>query len=149
MVSERSKITPDTYVDAHMDSTFLVPGRDEMLDLVKANFPEEAKTEEETIAERIFDPNSEANQNAMSTADAFGVEVNPPDIGQGDAPPPLEGSEEIFSQPPPEEESQFSEAEQHKITTEGINLYRAFGKGAVLAAFETILNKPISPVRLT
>ena len=108
MVSERSKITPDTYVDAHMDSTFLVPGREEMLDLVKANFPEEAKTEEETIAEKIFDPNSEANQNAMSTADAFGVEVNPPDIGQGDAPPPLEGSEEIFSQPPPEEESQFS-----------------------------------------
>lgn len=41
-----------------------------------------------------------------------------------------------------EEESQFSEAEQHKIITEGINLFRAFGKGTVIAAFETILNKP-------
>ena len=111
MVSERSKITPDTYVDAHYDVKLnpdLVPGREEMLDLVRANYPEETKSEEEKIAEKIFDPNSEANQNAISMADSLGVEVNPPDLGITDGPPPLEGSEEIFSQPPPEEESEFS-----------------------------------------
>ncbi len=124
MVSERSKITPDTFQEAYNDPTFLVEGREAMLEKVRSTYPTETETEQDKISRQIFDPNSELNKTAVSTADAFGGELPDLNIEGAEQIEPFEGAEELFSEQPEPEPFQppsgqtFTEKERIQFSTD-------------------------------
>ena len=63
----RLRIDPEDYGKIYADSTFEVEGYEEHLDEIRKNYPEETKTDEQRLAEQIFDSESEANQNLPET----------------------------------------------------------------------------------
>ena len=98
---DRSKITGEDFITGYKDSTFLTPGREEMLHEIREEYPEETKTDSEKIAEQIFDPNSEGNQNLMSTAESFNIDPeNIPDLGLTEPPPEFEGAADLYQEEP-------------------------------------------------
>ena len=63
----RLRIDPEDYGKIYADSTFEVEGYEEHLDQIRNQYPEETKTDEQRLAEQIFDPESEMNQNLPET----------------------------------------------------------------------------------
>jgi len=63
----RLRIDPQDYGKIYADSTFEVEGYEEHLDQIRKEYPEETKTDEQRLAEQIFDPESEMNQNLPET----------------------------------------------------------------------------------
>jgi len=122
---DQSKISPQDLATGYMDSSFNVEGREEYLHEIRERYPEETKSEADKIAEQIFDPNSEGNQNLMSTAKAFSANV--PDLGIN-----TEGMQDLpgaYEQQPPaqpqpttpgvgEEYRQFSDREKLAFNTD-------------------------------
>ena len=117
---DQSKISPQDLATGYMDSSFNVEGREEYLHEIRERYPEETKSEAEKIAEQIFDPNSEGNQNLMSTAEAFSA--NAPDLGIN-----TEGMQDLpgaYEQQPPAQQpiqqpvQQFNERERKGFNTD-------------------------------
>lgn len=133
MSLDKSKITPEDFYDAYADSSLHVEGRDEMLEMVRSEFPEETRydgsnlpqSDEEKIGSQlneqgIFDPNSEVNQNLPSPSESFNSDLQLPQVAD------IPGAENLtaaFEQPNQEEQpvqksQEFNEEERIRFKTD-------------------------------
>ena len=101
MSFDRSKISPEDFYKGYADSSLNVAGRDEMLEAVRAEFPEETKTPEEKLNEQLFDPNSELNQNLPNFEDTINTQIE--GLPQVADIPEVAGLSDMFTQEPSEE----------------------------------------------
>ena len=105
------KIDPEDHQKIQMDSTFFEEGGEEVVNSIRADYPEETKTEEQKELERLqataFDPEAGGD---LSTEDAFSTEgpvEGLPEVS-GDA-ADYEVDENIFSS---EKQEEFNQGQQ-------------------------------------